>query len=247
MLQGYEYVRVGQQSALVRGESAETVLHALLENTDTSPDNRAGRGTTLRFPLADGGAGIIREYRRGGLLYHVNSNAYLSNRPLRELRVADYLWNKGFRIPEPLGICWWRRAGLFYGRYAARALAAVHVQEYLETNTDVSPETCTQVGEIIREMHKLGVFHADLQVRNILLAQETPYLIDFDNARRFASLSSRKRARNLFRLRRSFEKNGIDLRWYEMILAGYGDVPRHPVLSFVYSAKSRLSGQGSRK
>ena len=247
MLQGYEYVRAGRQSALVRGESSETVLSALLENKGTSPGNQAGRTTTLRFTLADGGAGIIREYRRGGLLHYLNGNAYLSNRPLRELRVADFLWNKGFRIPEPLGICWWRRGALFFGRYAARALSALHLQEYLQDQTEPSPEILGNVGEIVREMHELGVFHADLQVRNILLARETPYLIDFDKARRFASLSSRKRARNLLRLRRSFEKNGIDLRWYEMILDGYGDAPRHPLLSFVYRAKSRLSGPGSRK
>ncbi len=225
----------------MRGNCPDRVLQALLAGQNTTPDSTSGRGTVYRFSLASG-SGIVREYRRGGLLRHVNRGAFLANRPLAELRLVDYLWRAGFPVPEPLGACWWRSKGLLHGCIATKALEAKHLQEYLATVRAPSPEVMRRVGEVIRKMHALGVRHGDLQVRNILIAGEMPYLIDFDKARRPWRLMPWSKASNLFRLRRSFDKNRIDSGWFHTIVSGYGPIPCHGFAWLVYKARGALSG-----
>ena len=60
-------------------------------------------------------------------------------------------------------------------------------------------------------MHEIGVEHADLNLRNILVVHETPvpevYIIDFDKARLYPGQVPAARARrNLGRLLRSVNK-----------------------------------------
>lgn len=246
MLEGYQYVREAGKSGLVRGEYPDCVKDALLFGKGTRPENGGGRGTVHRFSLPDG-SGIVREFRRGGLLRFFNRDAYVTNRPLAELHIVDYLWRKGFPVAEPLGVCWWRRWGLLHGRIATKVLDARHLQDYLLASKEPVSGVLQRVGEIICWMHDLGVFHADLQVRNILIAAEMPYIIDFDKARRRPSLSSSARAANLFRLRRSFEKNGLEGSAYQMIREGYGNLPSHRLLSFLYRVKSNVSPSRRKK
>jgi len=246
MLEGYQYVRMAGKSGLLREEFADFVKEALLLGQGMSPDNASGRGILYRFPLPEGW-GLIREYRRGGLLRFVNRDGYVRNRPLAELCIVDYLWRQGFPVPEPLGICWWRRRGLLRGRIASKTLNARNLQEYLLEDSESCSGILRRVGELIRRMHDLGVVHADLQVRNILITEKGPYIIDFDKARRTGHLSSTARAANLFRLRRSFEKNGLDERAYELIREGYGVLSPHLLLSFLYRMKTKISASRSRK
>ena len=70
-------------------------------------------------------------------------------------------------------------------------------------------------------MHDAGFVHADLQIRNILMADSGPYIIDLDKARQCTSVSPSAREVNLVRLRRSFEKNGVSLKHFDAIRAGY--------------------------
>ena len=242
MLNGYRYLRESGKSALLREGCADAVLAALLTGEGAVPDSTSGRATVHRFPFEQG-EGIVREFRRGGLLARVNRDAYLTNRPLAELRIVDYLWREGFPVPEPLGICWWRRMGFLRGRIATKALEAIHLQDFLEAGAPPSRGVLRRVGEAICRMHALGVCHGDLQVRNILLAGEKPYIIDFDKARRSARLSVWARASNLYRLRRSFDRNRLEPRWYDAIAEGYGPLPHHALSALAYTVRSRLSGR----
>lgn len=240
MLHGYRYLCESGKKALLRADCTDTVASALLTGEGAVADSRAGRAPVYRFAF-ERGEGIVRDFRRGGLLARVNRDLYLSNRPLAELRIVDFLWRQGFTVPEPLGICWWRRRGLLRGRIATKALDAIHLQDYVKTGTP-SPELLRRVGETIRTMHRLGVRHGDLQVRNILLTADAPYIIDFDKARGMKRLSSRDCAANLYRLRRSFDKNRLDSQCYDAIIAGYGPVKHHAFIALAYAVRSRLSG-----
>jgi 3-deoxy-D-manno-octulosonic acid kinase len=56
-------------------------------------------------------------------------------------------------------------------------------------------------------MHQLGVWHADLNVYNILFDDQAKvWLIDFDRSRLMAFLTPAQRAQNLSRLLRSLKK-----------------------------------------
>ncbi|HOF39854.1 MAG TPA: lipopolysaccharide kinase InaA family protein [Candidatus Hydrogenedentes bacterium] len=240
MLDGYRYLCDSGKKALLRADCSDTVASALLTRAGAVADSQSGRAPVYRFAF-ERGEGIVRDYRRGGLLARVNRDLYLGNRPLAELRIVDFLWRQGFPVPEPLGICWWRQLGLLRGRIATKALDAIHLQDFLKTGSP-SPDLLRRVGETISTMHGLGVRHGDLQVRNILVAGDDPYIIDFDKARRQAHLSSRGRAANLYRLRRSFEKNRLESQWYDAIVAGYGPVEHHALIALAYAVRSSISG-----
>ncbi len=176
----------------------------------------------LRFDFS-GGSAVIRPCRRGGAIRHIVQDAYLlSNRPLRELRVHAYLYERGVAVPEPLGVCWERRGLWFRGCVATREVDAVDLLEYLTEPPADCAQILEQAGRLVREMHDQGVYHADLQIRNILVSPEHAYIIDLDKARRSTRVSPSKRERNLSRLRRSFVKNSLSLEFFQAICRGYG-------------------------
>jgi len=68
-----------------------------------------------------------------------------------------------------------------------------------------------KAGALVRSMHDAGIFHGDLNLKNIVLQTNKPrqitcYLIDFDKSFVRAHLREHLRIRNLLRLNRSTEK-----------------------------------------
>ena len=230
------------KTAIVRGLDP-AVAAALLERERCEPLASLGRGHVFRFPLADGAA-ILRPYRRGGLVSLLSSDSYLVvNRPRREWDVHVYLYEQGFPVPEPLGVVWERRGLLYRGAFATRWIYAVDILEFARAYPDEASPLLARVGELIRRMHDLGVYHADLQVRNILVRREDRDLafIDFDNARRLQRVSGMARARNLLRLRRSCLKNGMAPDGFAAIQRGYGMQSFPWWLDRAYRVKGTLS------
>lgn len=168
---------------------------------------------------------------------------WLVNRPLREFLVHVAASQSGLSVTEPLGVRFevtW--LGLVSGAIATRALDAITLQEWL-TNKPSEARTgmLRQCGAQIRAMHDAGIYHADLQIRNILITSEGPVIIDFDNARKVKQIAAWNRSRNLLRLRRSFTKNGFFTECFETVLEGYGPHAIPPWLDATYKAKGRIS------
>lgn len=230
-----------RKTALVRTEWADTIAGALLDNDGCTEVRGEGRGALLRFRY-ENGWGVIRKYYRGGIVRHVLKDAYiLHNRPARELRLHHYLFEQGLSVPMPLGACWERRGPCFRGAIATHQLEAPSLLERLRATPGSLDRTLRQCGCVIRQMHGLGVFHRDLQVRNILAGDNAVYLIDFDNARLRRNVPPLHRARNLLRLRRSFEKNHLPDDHFLLLCDGYGDTPIPRWLSRLYQLKGASS------
>jgi 3-deoxy-D-manno-octulosonic acid kinase len=195
----------------------------------------------LRFDFS-GGTAVIRPCRRGGFIRRMVEDRYfLSNRPLHELRVHTYLHEQGVAVPEPLGVCYERRGVWFRGCMATREVHATDLLEYLVASPADPEQSLHEVGKLVCEMHDQGVYHADLQIRNILVGAEHAYIIDFDKARRSTKVSRFQRARNLLRLRRSFTKNALPLTLFDIVCRGYG-IERLPrSLERLYQAKGAVS------
>jgi 3-deoxy-D-manno-octulosonic acid kinase len=235
------------QQALVREDWADGLASALFDGVDCVPVASAGRGDLLRFPYP-GGHGLIRHYRRGGLVQHVLKDTYLfRNRPAGELKLLSYLYDKGLPVAEPLGACWERRGPWVRGAIATRELDAIHLLDYLRDAPSDAPTVLSRCGDVIRRMHDLHVFHNDLQVRNILIGGDQAYLIDFDNARLGFSLTRLERGRNLLRLRRSFRKNCLPDEHFGALCEGYGNVSWPGWLGALYDLKGALSDRVSRR
>lgn len=238
----FVHIERGRRAASVRAEWQDALAAALFDGQGCTATTLGGRGTLERFAF-EGGNGLIRRCLRGGAIRHVLRDAYLlDNRPLRELRLHAELYDAGLPTVAPLGAVWERR-GLFYrGAVATLEVAARNLLEALrDGGGEASEGVLTRCGAVIRQMHELGVYHADLQLRNILVSGHTVYLIDFDKARRVTTLPPLQRARNLLRLKRSFEKNGIDVRHFQVLCAGYGGSSMPSWLERVYRGKGRVS------
>ena len=86
---------------------------------------------------------------------------------------------------------------------------------------------------LLRQMHDAGLYHADLNAKNILLAPDgTAMILDLDRAELLDRLSLRDRAANLARLYRSLHKLGLapepasDADWAEFYRVYAGDDAR---------------------
>ena len=228
----------------MREEWRETIAAALFDNVGCTPTGMGGRGTLLRFSFP-GGTGLIRKCLRGGFLRHFTRDAYFGvNRPLQELKLHTMLFDAALSIPAPLGVVWKRRGLWYRGAVATQELLAQNLLEYLQSpKGDQTRPILLACGNLIRDMHDLGVFHPDLQIRNILVSMSAmqAYLIDFDKAKRYRHLNDSQRARNLLRLKRSFIKNHVSLDHFQTICTGYGCFVAPYWVEWIYDMKAKLS------
>ncbi|HEV8713747.1 MAG TPA: lipopolysaccharide kinase InaA family protein [Candidatus Binatia bacterium] len=167
--------------------------------------------------LREGGAAIVRRYRRGGFVRHFVRDLYWDRppRPLAELICSETARQRRIPVVEVLGAgVEWVGLGLYRGIFVTReAEGCINLWEWLQSKpAGHSRETVvTAVAQAIACMHEVGIAHADLNLTNILIQITTNspsvLLIDFDRARVFpSSLLPRQRERNLRRLCRSLNK-----------------------------------------
>lgn len=227
---------------IVQHAHHQAVAGALLRGEGCVALDKGGRGDVLRFAL-EGGSGIVRKCRRGGVIRRLIKDSYLfANRPLREWHIHTYLYENGLAVPEPLGLRWERRGATFSGALATREIAdAQTLLSFLSAPENAQDTELARVGALTRRMHDLGVVHGDLQVQNVLVSAAGPYLIDFGNARRKNPLTRFHRAQDLLRFRRSLLKNGLSELTYERVREGYGAFTLPAGLDLGYRVKAALS------
>jgi tRNA A-37 threonylcarbamoyl transferase component Bud32 len=169
-----------------------------------------GRGRPVLVTLPDGTRGVLRRYLHGGVLGRLTGPLFLGHsRPFGELVAVARARIAGVRAPEPLA-AYHRRAALVFheGYLLTREVAGARdLGRSLGDGARPGP-VLEEVGREVRRMHRAGVFHADLHVKNVLLEDGGVTLLDFDRARVLDRLPSRLRHGNLVRFDRSVEKLG---------------------------------------
>lgn len=216
-----------------------------MDGTNCAPLDTLGRGAMAVFSWAPGRNGILRKYRRGGVIRFIFRDRFiLANRPLREFLLHREILSRGVPAPRVLGVSW-TRTGIFYsGALATEKVEGMDLNSWLLSNPDLPvnrADVLKSCGAVIRKMHDAGVIHGDLQVKNILVTGNAPLLLDFDRARTDPLFLTLRRQCNLLRLKRSFVKRGHGEECLEMLLAGYGTVWFHAGLKFVYRVKGFIS------
>jgi 3-deoxy-D-manno-octulosonic acid kinase len=189
-----------------------------------------GRGTTWFIRAGDAGF-VLRHYRRGGLVARISKDRYwfrseMETRSFAEWFLTYHLHRAGLPVPAPIAARY-RREGMFYT--ADLITQRIDNSESLAARLLQGPLSLTQwvaIGRCIRRFHDAGVYHADLNAHNILLAPDSVYIIDFDRG------TLRMRGwwadTTLVRLYRSLEKVTLlaapesftDQDWHTL-LAGY--------------------------
>lgn len=156
-------------------------------------------------------AGVLRHYRRGGWVARLINDRYFwlgasRSRAFAEFATMQSLWLKDLPVPQPLAAAVWRH-GLSYR--AALITARIEGAKPIAYVQDVG--VWAEAGRVIARLHHAKTWHADLNVFNLLVDQQSRvWVIDFDRART-GHLSPRQRSENLSRLLRSVRKVAPDM------------------------------------
>ncbi len=191
----------------------------------------SGRGQAHRIAL-DSGEGVLRHYRRGGLMARLSPDRYLGrsardSRAMAEFTLLRRLRAWGLPVPAPVAARQ-QRAGWSYK--ADIVVAMIPQTRNVAQRLSEAPlpsDAWKALGAAIRAMHERQVFHADLNCHNLLLdAQGQAWIVDFDKCERRAGDSWK--AQNLARLQRSLRKEQArrpGFQWDEahwaVLLEGY--------------------------
>ena len=174
-----------------------------------------GRAALKAVPLVDGATALVRDYRHGGFFRSVTRTWFFTwpPRPFRELTITEELRRRGLPTVEVFAACVQQIGGPFYrGSLVTRELnGACDLWAALRADGVASEERraiLKATAATVSHMHREGVFHSDLNLKNILIRKEAggvaAYIIDFDKAKLFLGrLPPLLARRNLDRLLRS--------------------------------------------
>jgi hypothetical protein len=155
---------------------------------------------------------VLRPYRRGGLVRHVNAGIYLgSGRFQREFQVHRALWAAGLPTVEPLGWAWrprlWGCEGVFLTRFAEGAPWPRAWDQ---------PEVLPRLRALLEALCAWGLYAPDLNATNVLVSPSGEILtLDWDRARWCPKGDLMDRYRE--RLVRSLHKLGAPLEIVEKV------------------------------
>jgi 3-deoxy-D-manno-octulosonic acid kinase len=211
--------KVGRREIVIHRDIASRaaeILRKLGELRSAVEAGAGNRGSAFQIDLGDGLELYARRGRRGGMIASILSDVYvgLAPRPLTELAVTIEAMRRGIPVAEPMGAMI-ERVGpaLYRGFFLTRAVRGMTLWEFVKTDDDptVRAHVLGQARAAIGTMHEKGLFHADLNLHNLLVTRAresfTLTIIDLDKARLFdAPLSSAMRRANAARLMRSARK-----------------------------------------
>ena len=218
---GFKQVAWNQRHLMLidEGLGAEQVASGIQRSSSGNLEKEPfyGRGLLPRLCLKSGDNVVLRPYIHGGSLNWLTGEVFFTwpPRPFRELVMATRVRERGIPTLDVLAAGVARSWGPFYrGWLLTRELIGASdlwnaVRHNLYQAGD--PLLLEAVARAIRRMHRNGVSHLDLHMKNILVRSEEGkpriYLIDFDKARIYpGEVSLSVASANLSRLSRSVKK-----------------------------------------
>lgn len=169
----------------------------------------SGRGQAHRVAL-DHGEGVLRHYRRGGLMARLSPDRYLGRSPLSSRAMNEFTLLRRLRawdLPVPAPVAARQVRGLI-GHTADIVVAMIPQTRNVAQALSEGPLPATDWiahGSAIRQLHDRQVFHSDLNCHNLLLdAQGRAWIVDFDKCG--VRPGEAWKQENLERLRRSLRK-----------------------------------------
>lgn len=215
----YDIVSDGGRTFVVRADWKAALLEDLRSDFAqvAAEDRKSFTGRVRHFSYRPKGSSdrlLVRRVVRGGLVARLLGDLHWGmSRPFRELAAVVRARKAGLNVPEIVAVRATRAWGGFY-RFVVVVREIERARDLLSLASNVGPadrhRAIREVAEAVRRMHESGLYHGDLNIRNILLSdsegRSTVYLIDLDRA---VVRDAREQAldfRNLARLNRSVEK-----------------------------------------
>lgn len=190
-----------------------------------------GKGHTI-FVRHEHQYWTVRHYCRGGAVGWFIRDAYLwlgleRSRPWREWHLLADLSQQGLPVPVPVAARVTRHRFVYTADLVMQTIENARMWQDCMHEGSLDAADWQALGRLIRSFHDAGIFHHDLNIRNILRQEDGQlYLIDFDMARLRAGTVWKRW--NLDRLHRSIaklEKRGANLHFSEacwrQLLQGY--------------------------
>ena len=230
--QSCSLIKDGKVTLLIKNAFKETLLrqgiaqpHTLITAHEKTTTQYTGRGLLPAIPIqeSNGKRMVAKQCMRGGLLRFINKAIFWGgNRPIREMIDNTRILNKGIKTTEILAAANYKVFGPFYRTYlfSLELPDCIDLITFFDQLSQKSPrERLMEKSFLLRAvarafvtMHRVGVYHGDLHLKNILIrnnhAKGTPeiFIIDFDKAVCKDSLTPREKLKNLLRFNRSIEK-----------------------------------------
>ncbi len=219
-LPGYRITEKGKARLILKDYLPEHIVPA--SGPVGEPSSFKGRGNMRLL----GDDMIVRELTHGGLFGKMTGRRFLgTSRSIRELKISSYLRQNGINTPEIPAVRF-SKSRLFYTIDVITRLVpdSIDLLTWLESSKPgqkgETPRTAQnsgsdnsfakvfyETGALIRRMHELGVYHADLHLKNILLDEQmNPWILDLDKARHIPKLPTFMRRMNMNRFFRSCRK-----------------------------------------
>lgn len=213
------------QQSLQSDHQQQLQLPEVASDAISSSSELPGGRAPARIVESEGIRLVLKQYRRGGLVRHANTEQYLwtgfeRTRAVREVRLLARLFESGFPVPRPIA-CRVEQShlpaskpGFFYRAWLLTELLPEcrSLDQLLssdEDQTNLNPDWHYIGGELAR-FREANVYHADLNISNILFdAKGQLYLIDFDRGRELqpqGKHNKKLQQRMLQRLLRSIDK-----------------------------------------
>ncbi|MBE8167037.1 MAG: 3-deoxy-D-manno-octulosonic acid kinase [Shewanella sp.] len=153
---------------------------------------------------------VLRHYWRGGFMAKLSKDLYCFSgarytRPMMELGLLEQMYQFGLPVPRPIAAKIERR-GLFYrGDILIERIENADDLVKVLSERSLADADWQRLGKTIAIFHNYGVYHADLNIKNILLQKDKFYLIDFDRGEMRTPRAYWQKS-NIARLKRSFAK-----------------------------------------
>lgn len=213
--QNAQILRIGQRHILYDAALIEHPDEALFSpaNTETRLKTAEGRGDAIFFEYPGSKETlpcVLKHYHRGGMIARLINDHYLGcrvehTRSFKEWRLLHYLQELELPAPVPLAASVIQKGLSYQADLVTREITGVETLADLLMANELDQNTWHNVGKCIRRFHDNDVYHADLNARNILVADKDIYLIDFDKGA-VRHLGESWKPSNMTRLKRSLMK-----------------------------------------
>ncbi|MBE0351977.1 3-deoxy-D-manno-octulosonic acid kinase [Pseudoalteromonas lipolytica LMEB 39] len=155
--------------------------------------------------------GVLRHYWRGGLIGKLLTDQYVyvgleHTRVYKEFSLMMHLTELGLNVPTPIAAKVTRSGFIYRGDIITEAVKGAQSLLDILVTRPLTHDELKNVATTLSEFHNRGVYHADLNINNILFDEAGKvFIIDFDRGEiRQPEIAWQQE--NIKRLARSFAK-----------------------------------------
>ena len=192
--------------------------HAGRSELNDSYQGRSSCKTLLMESLANESF-VVREYWHGGMIGKIFKDFFWDGmRPVRELTVCEAASQGGIKTTEIIAIVKNKTFGPLYKfrlvtKEITESIDLIELLLHSGKNRlyKQKRQIIIKLAKAVNDMHDVGIFHADLHLKNILVQSGVGggvnvFIIDLDKSKQYEKISFQRRMKNIMRLDRSVVK-----------------------------------------